>query len=78
MAAGVLKELVEKKILVANEDDSYLLERSAIANAMKSAGVAPPPIAHAWYERERSSNSATLIAAWYAAAYSCLPEVAEA
>jgi hypothetical protein len=66
VAAGVLKELVEKKILVANgEDDSYLLERSAIATAMKSAGVAPPPISHAWYERERSSNSATLIAAWW-------------
>jgi hypothetical protein len=65
LAAGVLKELAAKKILLADTDGSFKLERSAIATAMKNVGVAPPPISHAWYEREKSSNNAKLLSSWW-------------
>ena len=65
VAAAVLKDLADKKVLAADADDYYTLKRSEIAAALKAVGVAPPPVAHAWYDRERASNNKKLLAEWW-------------
>ena len=57
VAAGILKELVAKRILATETDGSFRFERSAIATQMKAVGIAPPPLAHAWYDRVQSKNN---------------------
>ena len=65
VAVAVLKDLAEKKVLVADANDDYTMKRKDIATALKAAGVAPPPLAHAWFERERARNNAKLLADWW-------------
>jgi hypothetical protein len=65
VAVAVLKDLADKKVLVADADDNYTLKRSDIAAALKAVGVAPPPLAHAWFERERASNNNKVLAEWW-------------
>ena len=65
VAAGILKELVAKRILTAETDGSFRFERSAIATQMKAVGIAPPPLAHAWYDRVQSKNNKKLLADWW-------------
>jgi hypothetical protein len=66
VAAGILKELVAKRILATEETDgSFRFERSAIATQMKAVGIAPPPLAHAWYDRVQSKNNKKLLADWW-------------
>ena len=65
VAAGILKELVAKRILTAETDGSFRFERSAIATQMKAVGIAPPPLAHAWYDRVQSKNNKKVLADWW-------------
>jgi len=65
VAVAVLKDLADKKVLVADADDNYTLQRSNIAAALKAVGVAPPPLAHAWFERARASNNNKVLAEWW-------------
>jgi hypothetical protein len=62
VAAGVLKALIERKVLTPNTEGNFKLERGAIGDALAAVGVAPPPKAHGWFERERHIGNASALA----------------